>query len=96
LRARLTSEFARRTRDDWSETFAGLDACVTPVVELAEVASELHLRSRATFGTQGGVLQPSPAPRFSRTPSSEPVFPAPPIMDAMTVLADWSQPAGKT
>ena len=36
LRARLTEIFAGRPRDAWAELLGGVDACVTPVLDLAE------------------------------------------------------------
>jgi alpha-methylacyl-CoA racemase len=36
LRARLTEIFAGRPRDEWAELLGGVDACVTPVLDLAE------------------------------------------------------------
>lgn len=60
--------FATRTRDDWAEQFEGRDACVTPVLSLAEAPHHPHNQARETFASPGGVIQPMPAPRFSETP----------------------------
>ncbi|MFB1294800.1 CaiB/BaiF CoA transferase family protein [Mycobacterium sp. pW049] len=60
--------FAKRTRDEWAEIFAGTDACVTPVLTWHEAARSEHLRARETIVTAQGVDQAAPAPRFSRTP----------------------------
>ena len=68
LRAALREAFATRTRDEWAEMFAGVDACVTPVLDLAEAPDGGHLAARGTFTDEFGVPQPQPAPRFSRTP----------------------------
>lgn len=68
LRAVFEARFATRTRAQWSMTFAGTDACVTPVLNWAEAAESEHLRSRGTLVDEDGVLQAGPAPRFSRTP----------------------------
>ena len=89
LRAAFTEAFASRTRDAWAEVFDGVDACVTPVVELAEVAREPHLVARGTFlRTAEGVLQPAPAPRFS---STAPVAPVAPVgAEAADVLDGWA------
>jgi alpha-methylacyl-CoA racemase len=65
-------EFARifkgKTRADWEKVFDGTDACVTPVLTPDEAAVYPHMQSRAAFGEVAGVVQPMPAPRFSRTP----------------------------
>jgi alpha-methylacyl-CoA racemase len=65
LRARLAERFAARPRDDWTATFAGTDACVTPVLSLPEAAEHPHLRRRQTYVAADGIVQPAPAPRFS-------------------------------
>ena len=44
------------------------DACVAPVLSMAEAPENPHLVARGTFVTVDGVVQPAPAPRFSRTP----------------------------
>ncbi|OBI04398.1 CaiB/BaiF CoA transferase family protein [Mycobacterium scrofulaceum] len=62
--------FASRTRDEWTATFAGTDACVTPVLTWSEAAADDHLRARSTVITAHGVDQAAPGPRFSRTPAA--------------------------
>lgn len=69
LRAVLAERFASRTRDEWTQVFAGTDACVTPVLTWSEAAGDGHLTARATMTTVHGVDQAAPAPRFSRTPA---------------------------
>ena len=68
LRARFAAAIKTRTRDEWAQVFSGKDACVAPVLSLDEVASHPHMRQRGTLVEIDGVLQPAPAPRFSRTP----------------------------
>lgn len=65
----FAEKFASKTRDEWTEIFAGTDACVTPVLTWREAAQNEHLRARSTLVTVNGVDQASPAPRFSRTPA---------------------------
>jgi alpha-methylacyl-CoA racemase len=65
--ARLAEIFASRTRAEWERAFAGRDACVTPVLSLAEAATSAELRDRGTFVEWGGVPQPAPAPRLSES-----------------------------
>jgi alpha-methylacyl-CoA racemase len=89
LRKALTEAFLSKTRDEWTEVFQGRDACVTPVVEPGEVPDEPHLSARKTFMTLDGVFQPSPAPRFSRTPPGTPSAPGPVGADNDAVIADW-------
>jgi alpha-methylacyl-CoA racemase len=66
-----------KTRAEWLRVFFGTDACVTPVLSLDEAPSHPHNRERATFVEIGEYLAPSPAPRFSRTPSVVPTPPDP-------------------
>jgi alpha-methylacyl-CoA racemase len=72
----FADRFASRTRDEWTQVFAGTDACVTPVLAWREAAASDHLRARSTVITAHGVEQAAPAPRFSRTPAG-PVGPPP-------------------
>jgi alpha-methylacyl-CoA racemase len=89
LRARFTEVIVSRTRDEWAETFAGTDACVTPVLSFGEAAGAPHLTARGTVITLDGIPQAAPAPRFSRTPAGTPAPPSAPGADTKTVLADW-------
>ena len=66
-RRRFSAVFASRTRDEWVEAFAGRDACVAPVLDLAEARLHPHARHRSMFAESDGVPQQAPAPRFSRT-----------------------------
>jgi alpha-methylacyl-CoA racemase len=69
LRLRLAAEFAARTRGAVEELFAGVDACVFPVLSMSEAPSHPHNVARGTFVTRDDVVQPAPAPRFSSTPT---------------------------
>ncbi|OCB56225.1 carnitine dehydratase [Mycobacterium vulneris] len=72
MRAIFTERFAAKTRDEWTEIFAGTDACVTPVLTWGEAAKSEHLLDRSTLITVDGVAQAAPAPRFSRTAPGAP------------------------
>lgn len=61
--------FMERARDEWAAIFAGKDACVSPVLTLAEAPFHPHNISRNTYIDCEGMEQPAPAPRFSRTRS---------------------------
>jgi alpha-methylacyl-CoA racemase len=76
MRARFTEVFKRRTREEWTEIFYGTDACVAPVLGLGEAPAHPHVAARTGFMEVGGLTQPAPAPRFSRTPAE---IPAPPV-----------------
>ncbi|BBY72538.1 CaiB/BaiF CoA transferase family protein [Mycobacterium paraintracellulare] len=75
MHALLSDTFAQRTRDEWSALFANIDACVTPVLTLAEAVADPHLTERGVFIEIDGVTQPAPAPQFSRTPQPLPSEP---------------------
>jgi alpha-methylacyl-CoA racemase len=88
LRAALAEVLATRPRDAWAEQFAAGDACLTPVLSLAEAASHPHARARAAYLDVSGVTQPAPAPRFSRSVPGHP-GPAPePGADTTAVLTE--------
>lgn len=78
----VEARIRERVLDDWLEAFADLDACVSPVLELHEVAKHPHNVVRRTLFECEGEAQPAPAPRFSATPPGEPS--APPVVGAHT------------
>lgn len=89
IRKQIAEVFATRTRDEWTETFAGTDACVAPVLSLREAPNHPHLAERGTFIEVNGVVQPAPAPRFSRTPAAVGIKPAAPGTHTREVLEQW-------
>jgi alpha-methylacyl-CoA racemase len=72
---KLTALFRSQTRLHWQNILDGSDACFTPVLTMDEAAADMHNTARHAFISVDGVTQPSPAPRYSRTPCG---FPAPP------------------
>jgi alpha-methylacyl-CoA racemase len=89
LRERFAAIFRTRTRDEWCRVFEGSDACFAPVLTFTEAAQHPHALARHAHVAVGGVMQPAPAPRFSRTPGS--VRGAPPERGAhgRDALVDW-------
>ena len=73
----LAARFRTRSRDEWAAIFANTDACVAPVLDWEEAPQHPHLAARGTFVEVDGVVQPAPAPRFSRTPPAKPTPPEP-------------------
>ena len=65
--AKLAVVFKSKTRDEWCDIMEGTDVCFAPVLSLNEVADHPHNKHRQTFLDFEGVVQPAPAPRFSRT-----------------------------
>jgi len=74
LKKRLAGIFAAKTRQEWCAIFEGSDACVAPVLSMAEAPHDPHNAARKTFATVDGVTQPRPAPRFSATAAADPVM----------------------
>jgi alpha-methylacyl-CoA racemase len=87
LRQRFAATFSGRTRAEWEDVFAGTDACVSPVLSLAEAPAHPHARARDAFVEVNGVTQPAPAPRFGRTAPGQPLAPPRPGTDTDEVLA---------
>lgn len=71
-RSALAEKFATKTRDEWAEVFADVDACVAPVLSPWEAHLHPHHVARSAFIEVDGVRQPAPAPRFSRTRTGTP------------------------
>lgn len=67
LRTLIAEKFAARTQAEWVEVFEGTDACVAGIIPLSEAAEHPHMKARGVFVRRDDLLQPSPAPRFSRT-----------------------------
>lgn len=89
LRIRVAEAFARRSRDEWTKIFQDTDACVSPVLSMSEAPYFPQLRERSTFTEIDGVVQPSPAPRFSRTPGRVRRGPSTPGQHTDEVLKEW-------
>jgi alpha-methylacyl-CoA racemase len=95
LRERLAEVIARKSRDEWCAIMDGTDVCFAPVLDLDEAPRHPHNQARATFVEMDGVMQPAPAPRFSRTPGT--IAGPPPGIGAHTrsALESWGLAADK-
>jgi len=89
LKEKFALLFATRTRDDWCALLEGSDACVAPVLDMAEAPLHPHNHARGSFVEIDGVTQPAPAPRFSRTVPEAGAAAATPGQHSAAVLADW-------
>ncbi len=69
LKDDIAAIFKTKTRDEWCELIEGSDVCFAPVLSLEEAPKHPHNEARGTFVEVNGVVQPRPAPRFSRTDS---------------------------
>jgi len=89
MKAAFEKAFRTRTRDEWCRIFEGSDACFAPVLSFSEAQADPHNRARGSFVSLGGVAQPAPAPRFSRTPAVARAAPPERGQDGGAALHDW-------
>jgi alpha-methylacyl-CoA racemase len=94
-RGTLEKLFKTRTRDEWCSLLEGTDACFAPVLTIAEAPHHPHNVARGSFIEIDGVVQPGPAPRFSRTPAGHPTPPQALGEGSRSALADWGIPDEK-
>ncbi|MCL4140905.1 UNVERIFIED_CONTAM: hypothetical protein GTU68_065947 [Idotea baltica] len=88
-KARLVEIFKGKTRDQWCDELEGTDVCFAPVLTMEEARDHPHIKARETLIEVEGVVQPAPAPRFSRTPGKV-HHPVPgPGQHSREVLAEW-------
>ena len=72
LKRKIADIFLSKPSSHWRELLEGTDVCFAPVLTIEEAAQHPHNRARGTFFEREGILQPSPAPRFSRTVPEQP------------------------
>ena len=89
LREVLVKRFRERTQAEWAAVFDGTDACCTPILPLTEAAEHPHLKARGTYVERDGMLQPAPAPRFSRTEATLSTGPSVPGGQSRAALEAW-------
>jgi alpha-methylacyl-CoA racemase len=89
LRERFAAAFLLRTREEWIRVFESSDACVSPVLTLSEAHADSHASARDAFVDVAGIVQPAPAPRFSRTPGSVRRSPPERGSGGEPALRDW-------
>ncbi len=86
---KLADIFKTKSRDEWCAIMEGSDVCFAPVLSMSEVADHPHNKDRKSFIEVDGILQATPAPKFSRT---QPDLPTPPPIIGEhneTALRDW-------
>ena len=91
----LAAVVRRRTRDEWCELLEGTDTCFAPVLSLAEAPEHAHNLQRGTFTEVAGVVQPTAAPRFSRTPGAVRRPPPHPGQHTDELLGEMGLDAGR-
>jgi len=95
LKEKFAALFKTKTRAEWCKIMEGSDICFAPVLSMAEAPKHPHNQLRGTFVEVEGVVQPGPAPRFSRTPSKIQRPPAKPGEHTEEALREWGFSAGE-
>src|SRR5207344_2635752 len=95
LRERATEIFKSKSRDEWCELMEGTDVCFAPVLTMSDAAQHPHNVERGTFVDVAGMMQPAPAPRFSRTGAEIARPPAHPGQHSVEILRDWGFDAAR-
>src|SRR5215469_9252263 len=88
-KARLAAVFTGKTLAEWRDLLEGTNTCFAPALTLAEAPEHPHNVARGTFTEVDGVVQPAPAPRFSRTPAGDVTPPAAAGQHTTQALLDW-------
>lgn len=89
LRVRFAEVFITKTRDEWCDIMEGTDVCFAPVLSIKEAPEHAHNKARGSFVEVDGVVQPAPAPKFSRTQSEIQGPPCSPGEHTEEALKDW-------
>ncbi len=95
LKDKVAAIFRSKTRDEWCAIMENTDVCFAPVLSLTEAPQHPHNQARGTFTEVKGVVQPAPAPRFSRTPGAIQRPPAHAGQHTDEALHDWGFSAGE-
>jgi alpha-methylacyl-CoA racemase len=96
MRSAIAARMRERSRDEWTDIFAGSDACVAPVLSFAEAAAHPHNRARKVHLDAGEFERPAPAPRFSRSASRLAKAPEGDAPDAAAILAGFGLTEAET
>ncbi len=91
MREHFAARFKEKTMAEWTELLEGTDACFAPVLTMDEAPDHPHMKARNVYLDIDGVVQPAPAPRFSRTIPADPVAAkAASATSTNDALAGWS------
>ncbi len=89
FKEKLAAVFKTKTRDEWDEILGGTDVCYAPVLSIVEATEHPHNKHRQTFVTHDDIVQPAPAPRFSRTVPEIQGPPCLPGEHTTEAMLDW-------
>lgn len=97
MKVKIAEIFKLKSRAEWCELMEGTDVCFAPVLDLDEAPKHQHAMARHAFMDVGGMVQPAPAPRFSRsaTHSVQPKAATRVGTDTKSVLADYGMSAAE-
>lgn len=84
----ISQRLRERAGSDWMRAFVGVDACVELVRTLDEAVDHPQVAERGVYRSIFGVVQPSPAPRFSRTAAEVRLPPPAPGEHTEEILAE--------
>jgi alpha-methylacyl-CoA racemase len=89
MKQKVADIFRQKSRAEWCDLMEGSDVCFAPVLDLTEAPEHPHNKARNTFVERDGVVQPGPAPRFSRTQPELDLPPPQPGEHTSEILSDW-------
>ena len=95
LKKRIAEVFKTKTRAEWCSIMEATDVCFAPVLTMSEAAAHPHNVERKMIIEVGGIKQPAPAPRFSRTVATVASPPAHPGQHSREILESWGFPAAE-
>lgn len=87
MKAKLAAVMLQKTQAQWCELMEGTDVCFAPVLNFMDAPKHPANVARKSYIEVDGVVQPAPAPRFSRTPSEVQHGAHDPGQDTAAVLA---------
>ena len=91
----IAAAFASRPRDEWAVVFDGSDACVAPVLGLAEAPDHPHLRERGVFAELDGVRSRPSRPASPAHPARRRTPARPAGADTTAALRAWGVDAAR-
>lgn len=89
LKVKVAQIFLGKTQAQWCELMEGVDACFSPVLEWDDTPLHPHNMARQSFVDIEGIVQPAPAPRYSRTRPERPTSAVLPGTNTTEILTAW-------
>jgi len=86
----MAGKIRQKTSAEWTALLEGTDVCFAQVLSYEEAPNHPHHRARNAYVEIDGVIQPAPAPRFSRSCPGIPTPPEAPDPDSVeAALTGW-------